>query len=105
MTVDMTWLQLVLLCVVFLVLAAILGRVGFLAGRQREHRRFEEMRRTQHSIFDDSVSVTEVEQGLIEVMPDAVMIVNGQAQIRYCSPGAKALGLVSGDSLNSPEIT
>lgn len=105
MTLEVTWTQLIMLCVVVLALAAVLGRVCYLAAYRRERRRFEVMRHAQHSIFDDSVSVSEVEQGLIEVMPDAVMIVNGQAQIRYCSPGAKALGLVSGDSLDSPEIS
>jgi two-component system sensor histidine kinase SenX3 len=104
MKLDLALPQVVLLAVVVLAVLVVIGRACYLAGYRKEHRRFEAARIPQHSIFDDSVSVIEVEQGLIDVMPDAVMIVNAQAQLRYCSPGARALGLVSGDGMNSPEI-
>ncbi|MCH4159779.1 MAG: ATP-binding protein [Bifidobacterium sp.] len=104
MKVDLMWPQIILAVAIALAICIILGRACYLMGYRKEHRLFEAARLPQHSIFDDSVSVIEVEQGLIDVMPDAVLIVNAQAQIRYCSPGARALGLVSGGDVDSPEI-
>ncbi|KFI84869.1 sensor histidine kinase [Bifidobacterium psychraerophilum] len=104
MLVNLTWSQMALLGAFVLVVFVVAGRAWYLAGMRTEHNRVEALHLNQHSIFDDSASVSEVEQGLIEVMPDAVMIVDSHAQVKYCSPGAVALGIADGASVSSPEI-
>ena len=56
------------------------------------------------SLFGDDVPVRTLERGLVDAMPDSMIMCEASGHVRYASPGARVFGLVGRDRLILDEI-
>ncbi len=99
------WMIAVPIIVVLLVIAAMMG--AYYRGRKEGEKWRSSTPDTQenHSLFGNTVPVQETERQLIETMPDALIVADANGAVRYSSPGANTLGIVSNNRLDAHDIS
>ena len=102
----MAWWQIAIVLVLIVGLAALVAvsayRIGRDAGEEKADAVIADPAR--QSLFGADVPVRAAERGLVETMPDAIIVCDHTGKVRYLSPGAKSFALVLRGRLSSDEI-
>lgn len=103
----MIWWQTVLVVAAVMVVAAAAIIATYAAGRRdgaAEARSARGGEDEAGSLFGDDAPVRTLEQGLVEAMPDAMIVCTSSGQVRYVSADAAPFGLTDRNRVSSEEL-
>lgn len=102
----MAWWQIAIVLVLIVGLAALVAVSAYRIGRDEGETKANAVIAdpARQSLFGADVPVRAAERGLVDTMPDAIIVCDHTGKVRYLSPGAKSFALVLRGRLSSDEI-
>lgn len=107
----MAWWQIaVIVALVVIVLAALIAisaATAYQIGRERGEEKADAIIAdpARQSLFGANIPVRAAERGLVDTMPDAIIVCDHTGKVRYVSPGAQQFALVLRGRIASDEIS